>query len=396
MTELQRVVLVVAMIASAVDLLGVLAVLRLLRKKTRRAKGPAPLVSILKPLCGCDDQLADNLRSFFRQDYPHYELLFGMASPEDPALPVVEQVIREFPGFPAKVVLTDPLAATNPKVAQLLGLERHAAGKILVISDANVRAPNDYLSDLVRVLQRKNTGIATNLFYARNAKTVGAALDQLCLLRGVLPYVAISALFTRPLVIGKSMALWRATLQRIGGFRAFGDYLAEDYCMAEATSSLGRKIRLARVVLETPNAHGSFESSMARHTRWGIMRRVIAPGAFFSEFATHTFMLWGLVGILSARWAGLWMAALLETALVASLSIAMRQRAGRSLLDRDEKASPLDRWQTYASLVVATALRPFVAVTIWCTAALRSSVTWRGNVRRVTRKSLLVPVRQLA
>nr|MBP9113968.1 hypothetical protein [Polyangiaceae bacterium] len=237
---------------------------------------------------------------------------------------------------------------------------------------------------------------ATNLFYARNAKTVGAALDQLCLLRGVLPYVAISALFGQPLVIGKSMALWRATLQRIGGFHAFGDYLAEDYCMAEATSSLGRKIRLARVVLETPNAYGTFQSSIARHTRWGIMRRVIAPGAFFSEFATYTFMLWGLVGVLSARWAGLWMAALLEAALVASVSIAVRRRAGRGFLDRNESASPIDRWQTYASLVVATALRPFVAVTIWCTAALRSSVTWRGNVRRVMRKSLLVPVRQLA
>jgi ceramide glucosyltransferase len=125
---------------------------RAIRRAPRgRRPGRAPRVSILKPLAGVDDQLLDNLRSFVEIDHPSFELLLGVASIDDPAWDVARRFAAEAEdgGVDVSVVLTDRNAATNPKVAQLMGLESIATGEVLVISDVNVRVSPSYLWPLL-------------------------------------------------------------------------------------------------------------------------------------------------------------------------------------------------------------------------------------------------------
>lgn len=115
-------------------------------------------VSVMKPLCGADPGLSQNLESFFVQDHPSYELVFGVVSPEDPALSVLREVRARHPGVACRVIVHSGGGALNPKVDNLLGMLPKAAHDLVVISDSNIRAPRHYLSELVQVRQATNAG----------------------------------------------------------------------------------------------------------------------------------------------------------------------------------------------------------------------------------------------
>ncbi len=138
----------------------------MLRRKRRPRAEPtrAPLVTVFKPLAGLDDGLDDNLESFAKLDYLAYEVLLGVASLHDPAAAVARRFVERHPRLAARLVVTDADAAVNPKVAQLIGLDRHARGDVVVISDSNVRVKPDYLWTLVGELLEPNVGLATTLF----------------------------------------------------------------------------------------------------------------------------------------------------------------------------------------------------------------------------------------
>src|SRR5579859_4821664 len=139
----------------------------LIVRRRRGVRGPAlsardappPRVTIFKPLSGCDEDLAQNLESFARIDYPSFEILLGVADLRDPALTLARRFVAEHPGLDARVVVTDPQATINPKVAQLVDLERIAKGDIYVISDSNVRVSPRYLWSLVSVLGDERVGM---------------------------------------------------------------------------------------------------------------------------------------------------------------------------------------------------------------------------------------------
>src|SRR4051812_40872598 len=119
------------------------------RSRARPSPTRAPRVTILKPLAGADDDLAENLESIARLDHPSFEILLGVASVRDPAFAVARAFVERHRRVHARLVLTDREAAINPKVAQLIALERHATGEVVVISDSNVRVSPRYLSDLL-------------------------------------------------------------------------------------------------------------------------------------------------------------------------------------------------------------------------------------------------------
>ncbi|MEI7894830.1 MAG: glycosyltransferase, partial [Myxococcales bacterium] len=138
---------------------------------------PLPRVTILKPLAGNDDGLEDNLESFAQLDYPSFELLLGVAHDSDPALPIAQAFVRRHPEMEARVVRTNPAAASNPKVAQLLGMT--GTGEVLLISDSNVRVAPDYLRVVAQGLSAPGVGLVTTLFAGTGEETMGAALENL-------------------------------------------------------------------------------------------------------------------------------------------------------------------------------------------------------------------------
>jgi ceramide glucosyltransferase len=191
-----------------------------------------PRVSILKPLAGADDELEENLASFATLDYPDYEILFGVASMDDPANAVVQRFLRR-PGYRrARLLLTDPDEAMNPKVAQLLALERAATGEVVVVSDSNVRVTPSYLDPLVAELARPGVAAVSSVIAGTGEQTLGAALENLQLGALVAPGVVSSAHLTgRAITIGKSMAMWREPLHDIGGFSRVAHLLSEDHML---------------------------------------------------------------------------------------------------------------------------------------------------------------------
>jgi ceramide glucosyltransferase len=335
------------------------------RRGPRPVASRAPVVSILKPLAGRDDDLDRNLASFAELDYPSFELLFGVASYEDPAYEAARRFLARHPRAQARVVLTDPDAATNPKVAQLIGLEARAKGEVVVVSDSNVRVPPHYLWDLVRLLEDAKVGLVTSVFAGTGERTLGAALENLQIGALVAPgIIACDALSSRPLTVGKSMAMRKRDLTTLGGFAQVGRVLAEDHALGRLFLAADLEIRTSLVAVENRNVDTGVRRTIERHSRWAKMRRTIAPLPFALEplaqplaiallaFAAHPSR---------AQAAAVIFAALLQT-------------AGGFLSTRAIRGTWL-AWH-YLPLEV---VRTMVALGCWATAWVSRRVSWRGH-----------------
>ncbi len=161
------------------------------RRKAPPLLSVRPWVSILKPIAGADDDLRGNLESFADLDYPAYEILFGVASAEDPAVPVVQAFLAAHPRLSARLVWTTPADSRtlNPKVAQLLDLTRAARGSVIVVSDANVRVPRTYLRSLTAALLQPGVGLVSSVIVGGGERSLGAALENAQLGAHVAPAV---------------------------------------------------------------------------------------------------------------------------------------------------------------------------------------------------------------
>lgn len=355
---------------------GAHAASRVLRRKADEV-GRAPRVSILKPVAGVDEDLAQNLASFAALDYPAFELLLGLADPSDPAAFVVKAFVDAHPGLDVRIVHTDPAAAVNPKVAQLLGLERVATGEVLVISDANVRVAPSYLWSLVAELSRPGVGLVSSLVAGDGERTWGAALENLQLGAQVAPTVAAMTLLSDlPVAVGKSMAMWRRALVSLGGFAVVGDVLAEDHVLGRLFADAGHLVAVDFAAVENRNADCTLARTLERHTRWAKMRRAIVPVAFAVEPLGSPFV----VAVASLLWLpsplavqAIVLVALLQTAVAAASVQALR---GRPMALRH---------------VVLEPLRALLLQLCWLRACVSRRVEWRGHPFLVQADSRLVP-----
>jgi len=345
-------------------MMGAFLLARARARAQRQPPSRAPRVSVFKPLAGVDDDLEANLESFAKLDYPSFELLLAVASTSDAAYPVAQAFVARHPKVDARVVVTDPDAAKNPKVAQLVALERVATGSVFVISDSNVRVPPRYLETLIELLEGENVGLATSLFVGTGERSLGAALENLQIGAYVAPSIAASALLApRPFTVGKSMAIWRRDIAKMGGFRAIGDVLAEDHLLGRKVAEQGLEIRLSLDAVENRNVSCSVRRTLERHTRWAKMRRVISPTGFALEPLGSPFTIaTALVGLSPG---GLTYAALVSTWLLQMLgtTVALRTLRGRI------------PWR----ILALEPIRCYVTLWCWMHACVSKRVHWRGH-----------------
>lgn len=344
---------------------------------TRHRPAPSTLhFSILKPLAGDDDELDENLDSFARLEGASYELLFGVASTDDPAYDAAWRFIRRHPSVRARVFVTDPHAAENPKVAQLLGLEPRATGDVIVISDSNVRVAPDYLLALGAALEEPDTHLVSTLVRGGGERSLGGLLENTILATHVAPSVAAGFLLTdRAITIGKSMAMWRASLRVVGGLHVVKDCLAEDHVLGQIFHQAGLGVRVIPYFVENRNARCSTLRSVERHARWAKLRRTLEPAGFVFEP-----LLWpaATAGAVFALDRGPLSAAALLFAL------ALQAVCGAALL-RDLESAP--------SLPARIALewgRTLVLAACWALAWTSRSVTWRGHRITIGRGTRIV------
>jgi ceramide glucosyltransferase len=329
-----------------------------------------PPVSILKPVRGQDPGFYEAIRSHALLDYPEYEILFGVSDPEESTVALIERLIREFPEKRIRLVLCSR-KCPNGKAGVLIDLTEAAAYPILLVNDSDIRVEADYLRRVVAPLADSSVGLVTCLYRATSEfwpgrwEAIGIATD-----------FAVSVLVARTVgmaqfALGSTMAFRREDLARIGGFEAIGDYLADDYQLGERIHALGRRIYLAKPVVETYLSGETWTSVWRHQVRWARTIRTCQTAGYFGYVVTQA-ILWALIAILFGEW---------KPALVL---LAIRTLAGVAV-----GAGVLgdSRVARYFFLIP---LRDLWGFAVWVAGLAGSTVEWRGERMRLSRDGRIV------
>jgi len=356
------------------NLAGWLAIARATRPTPGRLGGSAP-VSVLKPLSGADEDLYENLRSFFEQDLPELQLVFGVTDDDDAALPIVLRLQREFPSVPCEVVVHEGGPALNPKVQNLLGMLPRATHDLVLISDSNVRAPRHYVRELVHVHSAPGVGMVTNLFAGTRERTLGAAIENVQLNGFIAAGSALPTLSGDAAVIGKSTLFSRSTLDRLGGLTHLSCVLAEDFVLGKMFQNAGERVLIAPTVLESPNRDRSLSAAFGRHLRWSMLRWRLRPAVALLEPLTSPLVVLPFAYSLFGSLAGLWLL----------LILAVRDLGGWVLLRG---------WSRAWIPIVLGPVRELAAPFAWLIGLFKRHVSWRGQRLRLSAGTLLYAERE--
>lgn len=380
--------LVVASLALAALGLAVSSVSRILVWGiVRHRSGGSPRddeVSILKPLCGVDASLADNLLAFSQQSHARLNVVFGVADAADEALPVAQRFCREHAGLPTRISVGETPSLHNPKVALLAHMSRSTHGDWVVVSDSNVRVSEDYVRDALSHAAG-DVGLVTHLVSGRGGTSFSAHLENLQLNCFVASGVCgVRFIAGQTCVIGKSMFLRRDVLEEIGGFEAAGGYLAEDYVIGRAVRKAGHRVVTARMPVPTWNEGWTFSRFVSRHLRWAVMRRQVSRVAYLIEvLLTPGPVLMSMLAL--GAWfpqmdiAVAWVGACLAFDQVLDF-ITYSRMTGKSAPLVTLLVNPLRQWLTLA---------------IWALGWFVQTVEWRGKTYRVGAGSRLRPLASL-
>jgi len=338
-----------------------------------------PSITVLKPVRGVDADAYENYASFCCQDYPDYEVLFGVQDPDDPALEVLRRVQRDFPATRIKILVSAERVGPNLKICTLRNLMAVAAHPLLVISDSDMRVRQDYLRQIAAYFRDPQVGLVTSPYRALGARSVSAGLESLGMATEFFPGVAIASQFAAPeFAFGSTMALNQETLQAIGGFEELAQYLADDYQIGHRVAALGQRVALSRYVVDTILPNVGFGAMFARRLRWTRTVRVSRPWGFAGSAITHSTIWAAGLAVLCGRHP--WALELLAVQQVVRTSSALL--IGRGVLgDRD-----LPRWLW---LLPTSDLLNFA---LWTGSWFGNTVLWRGERYRLTHAGRMVRV----
>jgi ceramide glucosyltransferase len=253
------------------------------RRATRDESGCLPPVSVLKPVCGLEKNLRENLRSACLQDYPEFQVVFSVQEPEDPAIPLLHEIRNEFGAERVTVAVENCRSGTNGKINNMVGGLRHARHEVLVISDSDVRLRPDYLKTIVPPLADPKVGCVCTLYKAACAESWFEKLELLTLNADFMTGVVFAHIsgFSR-FCLGASAALRRATLDEIGGLEGLADYLVEDYEMGRRIWVSGKKIEIVPYLVDTMVDLKSPGQWWNHQVYWDQNTRAARPWAFFA------------------------------------------------------------------------------------------------------------------
>lgn len=277
----------VAYVLAIVALLGMLEVLagwacvRRFARRPPRHPATLPPITVLKPLHGDEPLLEQALASFCAQDYPTFQIVFGVANDGDPALSVVQRVKARFPGCDIAAVSQPLVPGLNRKVANLINMQRVARHDVYLLSDSDMHAPPDFLRRLVAALEQPGTGLVTALYAGLPAaRSLAAQLGATWITHGFLPSALIARALGREDCLGGTMLLRRETLARAGGLPALLDHLADDNMLGRLVQNLGLAVRLADAVPGTTVAEERLRELLQHELRWARTIGALAPAGF--------------------------------------------------------------------------------------------------------------------
>ena len=326
-----------------------------------------PPVSILKPLKGIDPEIWGSFCSHAEQDYPEFELIFGVSDPSDPACAVVRKLQATYPTRQIKLIVCKRILGANVKISNLAQMVPEARHEILLVNDSDIRVAPDYLRQVTAPLNDEQVGLVTCLYRGIPAKTLGSRLESLGISTDFVPGVLSARLLEGGIHfgLGSTLAFRRQDLASIGGFESMVDYLADDYELGRRISATGKRVELSAATVATylpPYTLGEFWRHQLRWSRtirgarrWGY------AGLLF------TFGLpWSLAALIASQGAA-WAWSLFAATLAARLLVGIGT-ASAVLRDR----------QALRSLALLP-LRDLIAPFIWAAGLIGNRIHWRGD-----------------
>jgi len=288
--------------AMVYSLLSIIAAIRYLAVRPGILQAPEA-ISILKPLAGPDLDLESNLRTFFEQDYPAFEILFAVKTADDPAAEVVARLQREYPKVPSRLLITGEPPYPNAKVYSLERMLAAAANDLVVMSDSDIRVTPDMLRTIAAEFQDLKLGVSTCPYRAVPGASFWSRLEA----TGMNTDFWGSALVARMLegmrfAVGPTIAARRRVLHSIGGFERVKDYLAEDFVIGKFAAEAGHGVILSSYVIEHHIGSATLQQNIAHRLRWGRSTRRSRPAGYVGQLFTMPLPLALLICAASPAW----------------------------------------------------------------------------------------------
>jgi len=335
-----------------------------------RTKAPVrlPPVTILKPLCGAEPGLYENLRSFCQQDYPEFQIVFGVSDAADPALAVVARLIAEFPAIPIDVVVDPQQHGSNRKISSLINMLEKARYDVLAMADSDAYVGPDYLATVTAPLLDRKVGLVTCLYHGEPTQPIWSRLGAMYINEWYMPSVLLAWLFGhQSYVSGQTLCLRRETLQAFGGLRRIANHLADDYELGQLVRGLGLQIVLSSYMLKAEHHEPTLASLVRHELRWMRTLYVLRPQSFRFIFLTFSLPL-ALFGLLLGAPEPYFPAIvwpLFQITVMARLALHFMHRL------RCSRSTLIDLW--------LLPVRDLLICWVWCRSFFTSRFTWRGS-----------------
>ena len=259
-----------------------------------------PPVSVLKPVHGLEAQLTENIESFFRQDYPSYEILFAADEEDDAALDVVREVSARYPQIPCRILINGKPPWPNPPAYSFFRLTEIAANEILVTSDSDVEVAPSYLREVVTPLLDPKAGMVTCVYRGKNAAGFWSGLTAVGMSVEMTAGVMVANLLEGiKFGLGPTIAVKKEAVRSIGGYEALGDYFANDFMIGNLIDKVGYRVELSRNIIDHVVNQKSFQKMWDNQLRWAKSTRYSRPWGHLGSgliFAVP----YGLLGLLAA------------------------------------------------------------------------------------------------
>ncbi len=368
-------------VSAAYNLGVLLAARRFRRQASPEASGVLPSlgVSILVPLDGAEPGLEANLAAYCTLDYPgRVQIVVGSLDADDPALVVAKHVARRYPDADLSICAGAAVLGPNRKASLLAVMSEGARHPVIVAVDSDVRVAPDYLVRLVPTLLDPGVGLVSCVYRAPHPRGFSALYEALCINADFSPSVMLAhEIGRRDLAFGASLMLRRSTLDRVGGFAALVDYLADDHRLAELVIADGKRVAVAPYVVESDPGSTSLRGAFRHQLRWARTVRACAPWGHAANILTHgsSFALCTLV--LAA------MLPLGNLALVLAAGVLLLRFVAAA-------AAALALGARLSWTLLLVPLRDVAATAIWAASYAFNDVEWRGRRYRVGRGGRMV------
>lgn len=345
------------------QLLSAFAGLRHAWARSRRTTADSayrPPVSVLKPVRGLDPNTYSAFLSQADQQYPEFEILFGVRDENDPAVPEIRRLQRAFPHRSIQLIHS-ATEAPNGKAGVLVDLARHARHPVWVVNDSDIQVTPDYLASVVGPLQDEQIGVVT-CPYRASAHSAATAFEALGIATDFMPSTFVAQLLgVREFGFGSTLAFRAAELKAAGGFEAIAPFIADDYQLARRLTQGGKRALLSSYTVETSLGESSWAGIWNHQLRWARTIRATKGAGYLGLPITH---------------AGLWALIALGCGALLPAAVLTGARIGTALIS----AGPVLRSRFATRLAWLAPVWDVYAFAVWCVCYMGREVRWRDRI----------------